>query len=97
MVVLQVINPNMATCEAAAQKWKKTFFTHSGLFLRHVWPSFQILSKSVEKQKSYVMVLSAQLAPEDNYEKDNVRNSHFLNICCLNDILTAIVMPPGIF
>ena len=97
MVVLQVINPNMATCRAAAQKWKNPFLTHSGLFLRHVWPSFQILSKSVEKQTSYVVALSAQLAPEDNYEKDNVRNSQFLNISCLNDILIAIVMPSGIF
>ena len=97
MVVLQVINPNMATCGAAAQKWKNPFLTPSGLFLRHVWPSFQISSKSVEKQKSYVIVLSAQLAPEDNYEKDIVRNSHFLNICCLNDILIPVVMPLGIF
>ena len=43
------------------------------------------------------MVLSAQLAPEDSYEKDNVQNSQFLNTSCLNDILIAIVMPSGIF
>ena len=82
MVVLQVINPNMATCGAAAQKLKKPVHTQLGLFLRLVEAQYQISSKSVEKQKCYVIVLSAQLAPEDNYEKDNVRNSHFLNICC---------------
>ena len=53
MVVPQAINPNMATCGAAAQKWKNPFLTHSGLFLWHLGPSFQILSKLVEKQKSY--------------------------------------------
>ena len=59
--------------------------------------SKNLYSKSVEKQKSYVIVLSAQLAPKHNYERDNVRNSHFLNICSLNDILNAVVMPYGIF
>ena len=42
-------------------------------------------------------VLSAQLALEVYYERDNVRKSQFLKITCSNHILTAIVMPPGIF
>ena len=97
MVVLQAINPNMTTCGAAAQKQKNPFFIHLGLFLRQVWPSFQILSKSVEKQKSYGMVLPVQFAPEDRYENDNVRKSPLLNITHLNPFLNAIVIPPGIF
>ena len=97
MVVLQAINPNIATYRAAAQKWKNPFLTHSGLFLWHLWPSFQILSKSVEKQKSYGVVLPFQLSPEDKYENDNVRKSPLLNITPLNPFLNAIVIPPGIF
>ena len=93
MVVPQVINPN----RAAAQNWSQTFHIYSIIRYGQNKSPYKILSKSVEKQKSYVMVLSAQLAPEDNYEKDNVRNSHFLNICCLNDISIAIVLPSGIF
>ena len=93
MVVLQVINPS----RAAAQNWSQTFHIYLIILYGQNKSPYKILSKSVEKQKSYVIVLSAQLAPEDNYEKDNVRNSHFLNICCLNDISIAIVMPSGIF
>ena len=97
MVVLQVINPNMATCRAATQKWKNPFFIHLGLFLRQVWPLFQILSKSVEKQKSYGVVLPVQFAPEERYENDNVRKSPLLNITHLNPFLNAMIIPPGIF
>ena len=92
-MVPQVIDPN----RAAAQNWSQTFHIYSIIRYGQSKSPYKILSKSVEKQKSYVIVLSAQLAPEDNYEKDNVRNSHFLNICCLNDILIPVVMPLGIF
>ena len=93
MVVPQVINPN----RAAAQNWSQTSHIYLIILYGQNKSPYKILSKSVEKQKSYVIVLSAQLAPEDNYEKDNVRNSHFLNKCCLNDISIAVVMPYGIF
>ena len=93
MVVPQVINPNRAT----AQNWSQTSHIYLIILYGQNKSPYKILSKSVEKQKSYVIVLSAQLAPEDNYEKDNVRNSHFLNICCLTDFLIAVVMPSGIF
>ena len=97
MVVLQAINPNMATCGAAAQKLKKPVQTLLGLFLGLVEAQYQISSKSVEKQKSYGVVLPVQFAPEDRYENDNVRKSPLLNITHLNPFLNAIVIPPGIF
>ena len=90
MVVLQIINPKWAT----AQNWSQPFHFHFVVFSRRIRSPYKILSKLVEKQKSYV---SAQLAPEANYEKDNVRKSRFSKITCSNHILTAIVMPPGIF
>ena len=93
MVVPKVINPNRAD----AQNWSQTFYIYLIILYGQNKSPYKILSKSVEKQKSYVIVLSAQLAPEDNYEKDNVRNSHFLKINCLNDILIAVLMPFGIF
>ena len=62
MVVPQVINPN----RAAAHNWSQTFRIYFIIFYGQNKSPYKILSKSVEKQKSYVMVLSAQLAPEDN-------------------------------
>ena len=92
-VVLQVIDPK----RAAAQNWSQLLFIHLVVFSGQIRSPYKILSKSVEKQKSYVVVLSAQLAPKANYERDNVQNPHFFNICRLNDILIAVVMPSGIF
>ena len=97
MVVLQAINFNVATCGAAAQKLKKPVQTQLGLFLGLVEAQYQISSKSVEKQKSYGVVLPVQFAPEDRYENDNVRKSPLLNITHLNPFLNAIVIPPAIF
>ena len=96
-MVLQAINPNMATCGAAAQKLKKPVQTQLGIFLGLVEAQYQISSKSVEKQKSYGVVLPVQFAPEDRYENDNVRKSPLLNITHLNPFLNAIVIPPAIF
>ena len=62
--------------------------------LGHHTKFYQNRSKN---KKVTPFVLSAQLALEINYERDNVWKSQFLKITCSNHILTAIVMPPGIF
>ena len=93
MVVPQVIDPN----RAAAQSWSQIFHIFVIIFYGWKKSPYKILSKSVEKQKSYGMVLPVQFAPEERYENDNVRKSPLLNITHLNPFLNAIVIPPGIF
>ena len=96
MVVLQSINPNIATYRAAAQKLKKPVQTQLGLFIRLVEAYYQILSKSDEKQKNSISIL-APIAPQDLSEMGNVWNSRFLKSRHGNHDLIAKIMVPGIF
>ena len=92
-VVPQVINPKRAN----AQNWSHPFPISFNLFSGRIRSTYKILSKSVEKPKSYGMILFASFAPEDKYEKDRVGNSWFLKKIRFNHILIVIVMPHGIF
>ena len=92
-VVPQVINPKRAN----AQNWSHPFPISFNLFSGQIRSTYKILSKSVEKPKSYGMILFASFAPEDKYEKDKVGNSRFLKKICFNHILIVLVMPHGIF
>ena len=61
MVVPQVIDPN----KAAAQNWSLTFHIYIIIFYGWNESPYKILSKSVEKPKSYGMILFASFASED--------------------------------
>ena len=76
MVVPQAINLN----RAAAQNWSHTFHICFIALLGQTKPPYTISSKSVEKQESYGIAVSALMAPRDLSERGNVRNSRFLKI-----------------
>ncbi len=75
MVVLQSINPNIATYRAAAQKLKKPALTQLGSIMRPVEDHYKISSKLVQKQKSYTYPVLALIAPQDLSENGKVQNS----------------------
>ena len=70
-VVPQVINPK----RAAAQNWSHPFPIRFVVFPGRIRPPYKILSKSVEKQKSYSISILAPIAPRDLSENGKVRNS----------------------
>ena len=51
----------------------------------------------LKNKKVTVYFLSAQFVPEENSENDKTWNSRFLKKIHSKDIVTAIVMPAGIF
>ena len=92
-VVPQVINPK----RAAAQNWSHPFPIGLIAFSGRIRAPYKILSRSVQKQKSYSISIFALIAPQDLSENVNVRNSWFLKSRLWNHDLIAKIMIPSIY
>ena len=92
-VVPQVINPK----RAAAQNWSHPFPIGLIAFSGRIRAPYKILSRSIQKQKSYSISIFALIAPQDLSKNRKVRNSWFLMSRLWNHDLIAKIMLPSIF